>query len=175
MLDHACHGRMLNAYDWGGYLIGAWTDPVATYGSSPSDLVESELALEEGRTDVRAWLDGQRVDLVLMPTGGALDRWLDETGDWTVAYRDPQTTVHARAGSSACPPAVARGGTRCPGSDLVGPVDPVRADDDPERDEDPPSEADAAAVDRSQTAQRHDERHRVKEVAVAELEPPAAV
>jgi hypothetical protein len=109
MLGRGCHGRMLNAYDWGGYLIGAWTDPVATYGSSPSDLVEAEIALEEVRTDVRAWLDGERVDLVLMPTGGALDRWLDETGDWTVAYRDPQATVHTRAGSSACPPAVARG------------------------------------------------------------------
>ena len=56
---------------------------------------------------MRAWLDGERVDLVLMPTGGALDRWLDETDDWTVAYRDPQATVHTRAGSDACPPAVA--------------------------------------------------------------------
>jgi len=108
MLGRACHGRILNAYDWGGYLIGTWTEPVATYGSSPSDLVEAELALEEVRTDVRAWLDGERVDLVLMPTGGALDRWLDETDEWTIAYRDPQATVHTRAGSSACPPAVAR-------------------------------------------------------------------
>jgi hypothetical protein len=111
MLGRACHGRILNAYDWGGYLIGAWTEPIATYGSSPSDLVEAELALEEVRTDVRAWLDGERVDLVLMPTGGALDRWLDETDEWTVAYRDPQASVHTRAGSSACPPAVAFGST----------------------------------------------------------------
>ena len=118
MLGRACHGRILNAYDWGGYLIGAWTEPVATYGSSPSDLVEAELALEEVRTDVRAWLDGERVDLILMPTGGALDRWLDETDTWTVAYRDPQATVHTRAGSIACPPVVARGAGDSPGQIL---------------------------------------------------------
>ena len=103
LTDRGCHGRILNAYDWGGYLAAAWTEPVATYGSSPSDLVETEVALEEVRTDVRAWLDANRVDLVLMPTGGPLDRWLDEADEWTVIRRDPQATIHARRGSTACP------------------------------------------------------------------------
>ena len=103
LTDRGCHGRLLNAYDWGGYLTGAWTGLVATYGSSPSDLVETEVALEDVRTDVRAWLDANAVDLVLMPTGGSLDRWLDEADGWTVLRRDPQATIHVRAGSAACP------------------------------------------------------------------------
>ena len=103
LLDQRCHGRILNAYDWGGYLTAAWTDPVATYGSSPSDLVETEISLEQVRTDVRAWLDGHEVDLVLMPAGGPLDRWLDEATGWTAIYRDDLATVHVRAGSTTCP------------------------------------------------------------------------
>lgn len=110
LTERGCHGRLLNAYDWGGYLSAAWTEMVATYGSSPSDLVETEVALEEVRTDVRAWLDDHRVDLVLMPTGGPLDRWLDEADGWTVAHRDPQATIHVAEGSTACPAVVAVGG-----------------------------------------------------------------
>jgi hypothetical protein len=106
--DRNCHGRLLNAYDWGGYLTAAWTDLVATYGPSPGNLVVDEVALEEVRTDVRAWLEQNRVDLVLMPTGGPLDRWLDEADGWSVAHRDPMATVHAREGSTACPDPVAR-------------------------------------------------------------------
>jgi hypothetical protein len=103
LVGRSCHGRMLNAYDWGGYLIATWTDPVATYGSSPSDLVETEVQLETVQTDVRAWLDGHRVDLILMPAGGPLDRWLGETADWVEIYRDDQASIHARPGSTACP------------------------------------------------------------------------
>ncbi|MFL5675183.1 MAG: hypothetical protein ACJ779_09260 [Chloroflexota bacterium] len=109
LTDRNCHGRLLNAYDWGGYLSAAWTEEVATYGSSPSDLVDTEVALEEVRTDVRGWLDANRVDLVLMPTGGPLDRWLDEADGWSVAHRDPQATVHLRQASTACPAVVAEG------------------------------------------------------------------
>jgi hypothetical protein len=111
LTDNGCHGRLLNAYDWGGYLTVAWTDKVATYGSSPRDVVETEVALEEVRTDVRAWLDANQVDLVLMPTGGPLDRWLDEADGWTVGHRDPVATVHVRAGSTACPAIAAAKGT----------------------------------------------------------------
>jgi hypothetical protein len=102
MVDRPCHGRLLNAYDWGGYLTSSWTDLVATYGSSPSDLVDAEVALETVQTDVRAWLDGNSVELVLMPTGGPLDRWLEEAGEWTILYRDDQATLHGRSGGSSC-------------------------------------------------------------------------
>lgn len=107
LTERGCHGRLLNAYDWGGYLTAAWTELVATYGPSPGDLVETQVALEEVRTDVRAWLDDNRVDLILMPTGGPLDRWLDEADGWTVAHRDATATVHERDGSTACPAVVA--------------------------------------------------------------------
>jgi hypothetical protein len=108
MTDRGCHGRLLNAYDWGGYLTAAWTGLVATYGPSPGKLVTDEVALEEVRTDVRAWLDANRVDMILMPTGGPLDRWLDVAGGWSVARRDDMATIHVRDGSGACPDAVAR-------------------------------------------------------------------
>ena len=102
MVDRGCHGRILNAYDWGGYLLASWTELVATYGSSPGDLVVTEVELEEVRTDVRAWLDGQGVDIVLMPTGGPLDRWLDDADGWTRAYRDGVATIHTRVDTTAC-------------------------------------------------------------------------
>jgi len=118
LTDRGCHGRLLNAYDWGGYLTATWGGDVATYGSSPSNLVEMEVALEEVRTDVRAWLDGNRVDIVLMPTGGPLDRWLDEADGWMIGHRDGQGTVHLREGSTACP-AIASGGARSPNQILA--------------------------------------------------------
>ncbi len=107
LADRGCHGRLLNAYDWGGYLTAAWTELVATYGPSPGDLVERRSRSKRSRTDVRAWLEKNRVDLVLMPTGGPLDRWLDEADGWLVAHRDDMATVHVREGSGACPAVVA--------------------------------------------------------------------
>ena len=113
LVDAGCHGRILNAYDWGGYLIAGWTEPVATYGSSPKDLVGVEAQLERVEIDPRPFLDGQAVQLVLMPTGGPLDRWLDEADDWQVWHRDTQATIHLRLGSSGCPAvaAAAQAGT----------------------------------------------------------------
>ncbi len=102
MRDRGCHGRILNAYDWGGYLLGSWTELVATYGSSPGGLVETEVALEELRTDAATWLDEHDVDLVLMPTGGPLDRWLDDATGWTRIYRDDLASIHTRTGGTAC-------------------------------------------------------------------------
>lgn len=102
LLTRGCHGRLLNAYDWGGYLIATWTDPIGTYGSSPKDLVAFEAQLERVEVDPRAFLDDARVDVVLMPAGNPLSRWLDEANEWSVAYRDDQATIHLRAGSTAC-------------------------------------------------------------------------
>ena len=102
LVARGCHGRLLNAYDWGGYLIGTWTDPVGTYGSSPKDLVAVEAQLERVEIDPRPYLDDARVDVVLMPTGNPLSRWLDEAGEWSVAYRDDQATIYLRKGSTAC-------------------------------------------------------------------------
>ena len=102
MLDRGCHGRILNAYDWGGYLIGAWTDRVATYGSSPKDLVGIEAALENVEIDPRSYLDVHRVDLILMPTGIPLTRWLAEVDGWSIAFQDDQATLTVRDGSQVC-------------------------------------------------------------------------
>ena len=102
MLDRGCHGRLLNAYDWGGYLIAAWTDQVATYGSSPKAIVGVEAQLERVEIDPRPFLDEHQVDMVLMPTDGPLTRWLAEAPGWSVAYRDSQATLNVRDGSTVC-------------------------------------------------------------------------
>src|SRR5262245_38396920 len=60
-------------------------------------------------------------------------------------------------------------------SDLVHPVDREAADDRTEGDEGQPAVPDPTLLHGGQPAQRDDERHRIEEVAVAVLEPAAAV
>jgi hypothetical protein len=102
MNDAQCHGRILNAYDWGGFLIASWTDPVATYGSSPNEAIKIESQLERLEIDPRPFLESNGVDLVLMPTGGPLDRWLDAVTGWSVVHSDSKATLRQRTGSNVC-------------------------------------------------------------------------
>jgi hypothetical protein len=97
-----CSERILNAYDWGGYLAYRTGQPVGAYGNSPGGVVETQAALERLVADPGAFLDANDVAMVLMPTGGPLDRWLDDADGWSVAGRDPQATLHVRDGSGAC-------------------------------------------------------------------------
>ena len=60
-------------------------------------------------------------------------------------------------------------------SDDRGPVDAEGHHDGAEGDEREPAPPDPTLVDRGQPAQGDHERHRIEEVAVAVLEPPAAV
>jgi hypothetical protein len=98
----ACEERILNAYDWGGYLAFRTGRPVGAYGNSPGDVVETEAALERLVTDPAIFLDANDVDLVLMPTGGPLDRWLDLAPGWTLDGRDETASLHVRAGTGSC-------------------------------------------------------------------------
>src|SRR5215211_3461078 len=61
------------------------------------------------------------------------------------------------------------------GSQVVGPPDAERAHEHAPQDERPPPPADRAAGDDPERGERPDERDRVEEVPVAELEPAAAV
>ena len=69
-----CDGRLLNAYDWGGYVLRHTDREVGAYGNSPGDVVATQADLEALRVDPRAFLDEQDVEVTLLkadwPAGG---------------------------------------------------------------------------------------------------------
>ena len=97
-----CDLRLLPAYDWAGYVTWRTGRSVGAYGNSAAVPVTEQARLELVARDPRPWLDEFEVDIVLVHADGPLSRWLDEADDWRPAYRDPQATVHVRAGSSTC-------------------------------------------------------------------------
>jgi hypothetical protein len=97
-----CRGRLLATYGWGGYVILATGREVGAYGDSAEGPVRDQLAVELVTADPRPWLDRHRVDVVLVPTGGPLSGWLDDSSDWRAAYRDEQATIHVRADATGC-------------------------------------------------------------------------
>jgi hypothetical protein len=97
-----CDRRLLPAYDWAGYVIWRTGRSVGAYGNSAAAPVTEQGKTESVARDPRPWLDEFEVDIVLVHADGPLSRWLDEADDWRPAYRDPQATIHVRAGAVAC-------------------------------------------------------------------------
>ena len=157
-----CRGRLLNAYDWGGYLIRHTDRAVGAYGNSPGDIVGTQADLEAMRVDPRPFLETQDVALALLKADSPLAGWFRSATGWRVALDDD-------------PGAPRRPRRRAGLSDPVGPVHAEDHHHDAGHDEDLPDRSEPAAVDDRQPAQADDERHRVEEVAVAVLQPPAAV
>ena len=161
-LDAAdCRGRLLNAYDWGGYLLRHTDRAVGAYGNSPGDIVATQADLEALRVDPRPFLETRTSRSRCSRPTRPLAAWFRSA----TAGASPSTTAR-RSSPSA---------TASRLSDPVGPVHAEDHHDDADRDEDLPDRLEPAAVDDRQPAQADDERHRVEEVAVAVLQPPAAV
>jgi hypothetical protein len=98
-----CTARLLPSYGWAGYVIWATGRQVGAYGNSAEGPVAEQARLEAVVGDPRPWLDEHEVGAVLMPADGPLSHWLDEADGWRLAYRDPQASIHARAGGTDCP------------------------------------------------------------------------
>ena len=97
-----CTARLLPSYGWAGYVIWSSGRQVAAYGNSAEGAVTDQAQLEALAIDPRPWLDDHAVGAVLMPARGPLSRWLDEAGEWRVAYRDGQAAVHVRSATTDC-------------------------------------------------------------------------
>ena len=98
----SCDGRILPAYGWAGYVIEVTGRQVGAYGNSAERPLREQAAVEAVTVDPRPWLDANLVEVALMPATGPLSHWLDEAGDWRVAYRDAQATIHVRAEGPPC-------------------------------------------------------------------------
>ena len=98
-----CEGRVLNAYDWGGYLAFAWgTGIVGAYGNSPGFVVDEQRRLEDLRGDPGPFLDEHDVDLAILKPDSALATWMRSEGAWQVADKDAVAVVFERVGADAC-------------------------------------------------------------------------
>ena len=97
-----CTDRILNSYDWGGYVAFRTGQPVGAYGNSPGDVVAVEAGLERLTMDPAAFLEANAVAIVLMRTGSPLDRWLDLAPGWSLAERDDVASIHVRSDVGGC-------------------------------------------------------------------------
>jgi hypothetical protein len=97
-----CPGRLLVDYGWGGYVIWTAHRTVGAYGNSAERAVRDQLAVELAATDPAGWLQAHDVEIVLLPRGGPLSRWLDGAPGWQRRYEDDQATIHVRQGGEDC-------------------------------------------------------------------------
>jgi hypothetical protein len=93
----ACSGRLLAAYEWGGYVIRYGDRDIGAYGNSAAGSVADQTAVELLEVDPGRWLDDHDVDIVMTHATGPLSRWLDAAAGWERRYEDPQASIHARA------------------------------------------------------------------------------
>jgi hypothetical protein len=95
--------RMLNHYDWGGYLI--WTEPHRpVFIDGRADLYGSELFEEHNRAvdakpDWKAILDRWKIEWVLIRATDSLAQVLEESPAWRRGYRDRLAAVYLRKGA----------------------------------------------------------------------------
>jgi hypothetical protein len=101
-LGGACAGRLLNAYDWGGYLSWTTERAVGAYGNSPGHVVTTQAALETLTVDPPAILADLGVDVALVKTGSPLRRWFAIAPGWILIASDPVASVYARPHQPDC-------------------------------------------------------------------------
>jgi len=97
-----CQGRILNAYDWGGYLIRHTDREVGVYGNSPGDVVGLQADLEALRVDPRPFLETQDVALALLKADSPLSAWFRSATGWRVALDDGQALLAVRDDEPGC-------------------------------------------------------------------------
>jgi len=97
---HPPTGRLLNDYNWGGYLAYRLRIDVGPYGAADAfgDAGLEELrALMDLTSDPRLFLDEHSVDAVIIPPGQPLDRWLSAAPEWRQVYADSMAVIYERA------------------------------------------------------------------------------
>jgi hypothetical protein len=100
LIAHPPAGRLLNEYNWGGYLAYRLRIDVGPYGAADAfgDAGLQELrALMDLTTDPRSYLDEHRVAAVIIVPGRPLDRWLSQAGEWRRVYVDAVAVIYERA------------------------------------------------------------------------------
>jgi hypothetical protein len=100
LADHGVHGRLLNHFDWGGYLIGHLPGvPVAIDGRTQ---VYGEETLREYRDmvalqpDWRVFLERADPDVILWPRDAAFTRVVELMPAWRRVYRDDVAVIFVR-------------------------------------------------------------------------------
>ena len=96
-----CDGRMLNAYDWGGYVLRHTDRQVGAYGNSPGDVVATQADLEALRVDPRPFLAEQSIAVLFLKPASPLAVWARTAVDWRVVLDDARALVAVRA-DDAC-------------------------------------------------------------------------
>ena len=100
-----CDGLILNYYNWGGYLAWRWGHRVGAYGNSDSigdANLEEQARLLALTVDPRQFLERTGATLMLIPSEGPLDRWVVESGGWTVIHRDDMAVLWERSDRATC-------------------------------------------------------------------------
>jgi hypothetical protein len=93
-------GRMLNLYQWGGYL--EWNLPsVQTFLDSRSDIFDHKGILKDylsitALNNSEELLDRYRISYVLFPADTPLSYFLSKSQFWQPIYRDPQAVIYRR-------------------------------------------------------------------------------
>jgi hypothetical protein len=92
-------GRLLNDYNWGGYLAYRLRIDIGPYGATDAfrdgDLLELG-ALMNLTSDPRPYLDEHAVAAVIIAPGRPLDRWLTDAPEWRRVYRDDFASIYER-------------------------------------------------------------------------------
>jgi hypothetical protein len=108
MRQHGLHGNTLSAFAWADYLI--WHDDApdskifieslfeAYY---PEAVQDDYLAFEEGSSRAAEVLNVYPHDFILFPTQSPPSRFMETRGAWKLIYRDPVSSIFARADSPA--------------------------------------------------------------------------
>ncbi len=100
LVAHPPAGRLLNEYNWGGYLAYRLRIDVGPYGAADAfgDAgLEDLVALMNLTADPRLYLDEHAVAEVIIAPGRPLDRWLTDAGGWNRVYADAMAVIYVRA------------------------------------------------------------------------------
>ncbi|MBI3945988.1 MAG: hypothetical protein HY321_08720 [Armatimonadetes bacterium] len=106
--EHPLPGRMLNHYDWGGYLIWKLAPRTQVFIDGRLDIYGPKVADDYGKMhfiqpEWRRVLDRYRFDWVIWRRDGALAQILAVSPDWERIYRDPRAVIFVRRGGQGVP------------------------------------------------------------------------
>ena len=99
LVVHPPAGRLLNDYNWGGYLAYRLRIDVGPYGAADAfgDAGLQELrALMDLSADPRSYLDDHAVAAVIIAPGQPLDRWFGDAAGWRQVYADSVAVIYER-------------------------------------------------------------------------------
>ena len=100
LVAHPPTGRILNEYNWGGYLAYRLRVDVGLYGAADAfgDAgLEEQQAVIDLTTDPRSYLDDHAVVAVILAPDRPFNRWLADASDWRRVYSDNVAVIYERA------------------------------------------------------------------------------